>query len=34
MVEKAGHWVHHDQTDYFVETVRAFLEDGSTARDP
>jgi len=25
MVEKAGHWVHHDQTDYFVETVRDFL---------
>jgi pimeloyl-ACP methyl ester carboxylesterase len=24
-VENAGHWVHHDQTDYFVETVRAFL---------
>jgi len=26
MVENAGHWVHHDQTDYFVETVREFLE--------
>jgi len=25
MVEKAGHWVHHDQTDFFVETVQEFL---------
>jgi pimeloyl-ACP methyl ester carboxylesterase len=25
MVENAGHWVHHDQTDYFVETVQEFL---------
>jgi pimeloyl-ACP methyl ester carboxylesterase len=25
-VEKAGHWVHHDQTDFLVETVRAFLK--------
>jgi pimeloyl-ACP methyl ester carboxylesterase len=27
MVENAGHWVHHDQTDYFVQTVQEFLED-------
>src|SRR5229473_452945 len=26
MVENAGHWVHHDQTEFFVETVREFLE--------
>jgi pimeloyl-ACP methyl ester carboxylesterase len=26
LVEKAGHWVHHDQTDFFVDTVRKFLE--------
>ena len=26
MVENAGHWVHHDQTDFFVRTVREFLE--------
>jgi pimeloyl-ACP methyl ester carboxylesterase len=25
MVENAGHWVHHDQTDFFVETVQEFL---------
>jgi pimeloyl-ACP methyl ester carboxylesterase len=25
LVEKAGHWVHHDQTDVFVDTVQAFL---------
>ena len=23
--EKAGHWVHHDQLDAFLATVRAFL---------
>jgi pimeloyl-ACP methyl ester carboxylesterase len=26
LVEKAGHWVHHDQTDFFVETVGGFLQ--------
>jgi pimeloyl-ACP methyl ester carboxylesterase len=26
-VEDAGHWVHHDQLDFFLETVRAFLRD-------
>jgi pimeloyl-ACP methyl ester carboxylesterase len=26
MVEKAGHWVHHDRTDLFVDLVRQFLE--------
>ncbi len=24
-IEKAGHWVHHDQLDRFLEEVRAFL---------
>jgi pimeloyl-ACP methyl ester carboxylesterase len=24
-VEKAGHWVHHDQLDLFLREVRAFL---------
>lgn len=24
-VEKAGHWVHHDQLDFFLQRVRAFL---------
>jgi pimeloyl-ACP methyl ester carboxylesterase len=24
-VEKAGHWVHHDQLDFFLTRVRAFL---------
>ena len=23
--ERAGHWVHHDQTDFFVETVSKFI---------
>jgi len=23
--ERAGHWVHHDRLDAFLETVRAFL---------
>jgi pimeloyl-ACP methyl ester carboxylesterase len=27
MVEKAGHWVHHDRTDFFVDLVRGFLHD-------
>jgi len=26
MVENAGHWVHHDQTEFFLKTVQAFLE--------
>ena len=26
-VENAGHWVHHDQLDVFLENVRAFLRD-------
>jgi pimeloyl-ACP methyl ester carboxylesterase len=26
MVEKAGHWVHHDRTDFFVDLVREFLQ--------
>jgi pimeloyl-ACP methyl ester carboxylesterase len=26
MVENAGHWVHHDQTDFFLKVVREFLE--------
>ena len=25
MVQNAGHWVHHDQTEFFVKTVEAFL---------
>ena len=25
LFEKAGHWVHHDQLDLFVDTVRKFL---------
>jgi pimeloyl-ACP methyl ester carboxylesterase len=25
--EKAGHWVHHDQLEGFVERVRTFLAD-------
>ena len=25
MVEKAWHWVHHDQLDAFLDTVREFL---------
>jgi pimeloyl-ACP methyl ester carboxylesterase len=26
-VEKAGHWVHHDQLDFFLRQVRAFLSE-------
>jgi pimeloyl-ACP methyl ester carboxylesterase len=26
MVENAGHWVHHDQTEFFLKTVQDFLE--------
>jgi pimeloyl-ACP methyl ester carboxylesterase len=26
-VEDAGHWVHHDQLDFFLEKVQAFLRD-------
>ena len=25
--ETAGHWVHHDQLDAFVETVRKFFQE-------
>ena len=25
-VEKAGHWVHHDQLDFFLREIRAFLD--------
>lgn len=25
LVEKAGHWVHHDQLDHFLDLVRGFL---------
>ena len=25
--EKAGHWVHHDRLDGFIDTVRAFLKE-------
>ncbi len=27
MAENAGHWVHHDQTDFFVKAVQRFLEN-------
>ena len=27
LFEKAGHWVHHDQLDAFVDTVRKFLAE-------
>jgi pimeloyl-ACP methyl ester carboxylesterase len=26
LVENAGHWVHHNQTDFFIKVVREFLE--------
>jgi pimeloyl-ACP methyl ester carboxylesterase len=26
MVDDSGHWVHHNQTDFFIATVEAFLE--------
>jgi pimeloyl-ACP methyl ester carboxylesterase len=26
-IEKAGHWVHHDQLDVFLQAVRDFLKD-------
>jgi pimeloyl-ACP methyl ester carboxylesterase len=31
LVEKAGHWVHHDQIEFFVAAVREFLEAGVAA---
>jgi pimeloyl-ACP methyl ester carboxylesterase len=31
LVEKAGHWVHHDQIEFFVAAVREFLEAGGAA---
>ena len=30
-VPKAGHWVHHDQLDFFLTNVRAFLSAAETA---
>ncbi len=27
LIEKAGHWVHHDQLDRFLEVVRQFLAE-------
>jgi pimeloyl-ACP methyl ester carboxylesterase len=27
MVDNAGHWVHHNQTDFFIATVEAFLDE-------
>jgi hypothetical protein len=24
-VQRAGHWVHHDQLDFFLRSVRTFL---------
>jgi pimeloyl-ACP methyl ester carboxylesterase len=27
MFERAGHWVHHDRLDAFIETVNAFLAE-------
>jgi len=27
-IEKAGHWVHHDQLEEFLRVVRAFLREG------
>jgi pimeloyl-ACP methyl ester carboxylesterase len=27
MVDDAGHWVHHDQTEFFLKMVQAFLEE-------
>jgi pimeloyl-ACP methyl ester carboxylesterase len=32
--EKAGHWVHHDQLDKFVETVTAFLANDPAGTRP
>ena len=26
-VDGAGHWVHHDRLDRFIETVGAFIRD-------
>jgi pimeloyl-ACP methyl ester carboxylesterase len=31
-VEKAGHWVHHDQLDFFLQEAEAFLADTSSAQ--
>lgn len=30
-VSRAGHWLHHDQFDVFIEEVRSFLKDGTSA---
>lgn len=29
-IENAGHWVHHDQLDQFVELVQSFLAEGGS----
>lgn len=35
LVEDAGHWVHHNRTDFFLKTVAEFLEHpGITATGP
>lgn len=36
LVEKAGHWVHHDQTDVFVAAVSSFIDgdDGAVTARP
>jgi len=28
-IEKAGHWVHHDQLDEFLTVVRTFLAEAA-----
>ncbi len=33
-VEKAGHWVHHDQLDLFLREVRAFLRPENVTQRP
>jgi pimeloyl-ACP methyl ester carboxylesterase len=30
MVDDAGHWVHHDQTDFFISTMLRFLDEGNS----
>ena len=29
MVENAGHWVHHDQTEFFIKTIEQYLQGAS-----
>ncbi|MBN8906013.1 MAG: alpha/beta hydrolase, partial [Rhodospirillales bacterium] len=31
-IEKAGHWVHHDQLDVFLSAVRDFLREPDGAQ--